>query len=508
MRQVNRLRTAVSARFPATAQVLASLAAAVLVSGCLLLSGCLFATDDKVAGGAQDFPNTVALGIAASSHISDNSEWNQFSAIPSALPSFQGADSLVVPPERLYARAKFGSGAGKASGSGGMGGLAKTAAAGSGTGAAALFDTTWFDLSDTATLKVGRLIHQVEAELKLTGDTITKGDTVTFKWDANADDGIPGNELLLEAKGTKLWKGSDRRESYRYENTDSAGGFDRGIFLQRLPAYLPAGFKFRFYIMVPGPDGDISTKADNRPVYYAFARIKTVAGSSPDTLESFDITDADGDGTLWAAGDSGIVDFRQKTPTPVSRPSVESVTQKLRAVLFKDESKTYAIAFRESRVEKDGKRVVFSVRGVRDGVDSTFAPGDTVNVTVHVEFPETARMVEKTSRFKVILGNAPKKFSDNQLLRYSLEAVWRKDLATTKLVFTPDRIVAASELSITGSLQLSVDFGGGRTGEAEGRFENKLIDVVLNDLRADGKRKKIHLIWDVSGTRLKQEAVE
>jgi hypothetical protein len=471
----------------AAAPILARLAAALWLSGCFLFSGCLFATDDKVAGGAQDFPNTVALGVAASSHISDNSEWNQFSAIPSALPSFQSADSLVVPPESLYARAKLGTGAGKGAGSG---------------GAAALFDTTWLDLSDTATLKVGRLIHQVETAVKI------KGDTIAFKWDANADDGIPGNELLLEAKGAQLWKGTDRREAYRYENTDSSGGFDRGIFLERIPALLPEGFKFRFYIMAPGPDGEISARADNRPVYYAFARTRTVAGSSPDTLESFDITDADGDGTLWAEGDSGIVEFRQKTPTPARRPSVESVTQKMRAVLFKDETMTYAISFRESRVEEDGKKVVFSVKGVRGGADSTFAPGDTVNVSVHVEFPETGRMVEKTSRYKVILGNAPKKFSDNKLLRYSLEAVWRKDLATTKLVFTPDQTVAADELSITGSLRLSVDFGEGRTGEAEGRFENKLIDVVLNDLRADGKRKKIHLIWDASGTRLKQEVVE
>lgn len=496
MRQDTRLRI--------SAPISVLLAAALSISGCLLstglLTGCLFATDDKVAGGAQDFPNTVALGVAASSHISDNSEWNQFSAIPSSLPSFQSADSLVVPPESLYARAK--SGAGNGAGSGGIGGQAKSAAAESGAGAAALSDTTWFDLSDTATLKVGRLIHQAETVTKI------KGDTVTFKWDAKSDDGISGNELLLEAKGAALWKASDRRETYRYENTDSTGGFDRGIFLERLPAFLPAGFKFRFYIMVPGPDGDIATRADNRPVYYAFARTRTVAGASPDTLESFDITDADGDGTLWAAGDSGIVDFRQKTPTPALRPSVESITQKMRAVLFKDESRTYAISFRESRVEKDGKKVVFSVKGARDGADSTFAPGDTVNVIVHVDFPEDTKMAEKTSRYKVILGNAPKKFSDNQLLRYSLEAVWRKDLATTKLVFTPDRTVAAGEMSITGSLRLSVDYGNGRTGEAEGRFENKIIDVVLTDLRADGKMKRFRINWDAFGNVLKQYAVE
>jgi hypothetical protein len=56
-------------------------------------------------------------------------------------------------------------------------------------------------------------------------------------------------------------------------------------------------------------------------------------------------------------------------------------------------------------------------------------------VSHHVEFLEAARMAEKTARYRVILGDAPKKFSDKTLLKYSLEAVWRKDLDTTKFIF-------------------------------------------------------------------------
>ncbi len=476
--------------------------ASLLPAAALLFSGCLFSTDTKVAGGAQDFPNTVALGTAASSHISDHTEWNQFSVIPSALPSFQSADSLVVPPESLYAKAKIGAGAGAGLGKSGAS-ESQQGATPSGTfGAAAITDTNWLDLSDTATLKVGRFIHQQESLLK------TKGDTVTFKWNDQARDKVIGNELLLEAKGAEQWKASDRRDAYRYENTDSAGGFDRAVFSDRLPAILPAGFRYHLYIMAPGPDGDIATKADNRPVYYAFARTKTMAGAPADTLESFDIVDADSDGTLWGAGDSGVVDFRQKTPAPALRPSVESATQKMRAVLFKDGQKTYPISFKESRVEKDGKKVAFSVKGYRGGIDSTFNPGDTVTVTVHVDFPDDSKMIEKTTHYKVILGNAPKKFSDNALLKYTLEAVWRKDLATTKLVFTPDKAVAADELSITGGLSFSADFGNGHTAEAEGRFENKIIDVALTDLRADGKLRHFRINWDALGKVLKQVSLD
>ena len=472
---------------------------AALFSGAL--TGCLSGTDDKVAGGAQDFPNTIALGAAASSHISDNSEWDQFGNIPSALPSFKNADSLIVAPESLYARAKsVGAPDARA-------GIAKsgTAAAGvAGAGKAALYDTTWFDLSDTSTLQVGRLIHQQETAFKI------KGDTVTFRWNEQARDGVPGNELLLEAKGADLWKATERRQAYRYENTDSTDGFDRGLFFDRLPTLLATDFRYRFYIVAPGPDGSMAAQADNRPVYYAFARIRSAgaSGGAVDTLESFDIVDADGDGTLWGAGDSGVVEFRQKIPEPAMRNTVASLAQKMRAVLFKDEQKTYPISFRETRVDKDGRKVVWSVRGFRNGIDSTFAPGDTVVVTHHVEFPEAAKMVEKTARYRVILGDAPKKFSDNALLRYSLDAVWRKDLTTTKFVFTPDAPVPSRELSIAGDLEFTADFGSGHTTEAMGRYENKIIDVVLNDFRPDGKKRKFRVNWDALGKVLKQTVLE
>ena len=350
---------------------------------------------------------------------------------------------------------------------------------------------------------MGRLIHQQETLLKI------KGDTVTFRWNELARDGVAGNELLLEAKGADLWKATERRQAYRYENIDSAGGFDRGLFYDRLPTVLDSVFRYRFYIVAPGPDGGMAAQADNRPVYYAFARVRFAGNAgAADTLESFDIVDADGDGTLWGAGDSGVVDFRQKIPSPARRPSVESVVHKMRAVLFKDEQKTYPISFRETRAEKDGRKVVWSVRGFRGGVDSTFVPGDTVVVTHHVEFPEAARMVEKTARYRVILGHAPKRFSDNTLLRFSLEAVWRKDLTTTKFVFTPDAPVPSQEASTAGDLEFTADFGAGHTVEAAGRFENNVIDVVLNDFRPDGKERRFRVNWDAVGKVLKQSVLE
>src|SRR3954469_6457396 len=74
---------------------------------------CIFSTEEKVAGGAQDFPNTVSLGTAASTHIEDHTGWDQFSVIPSSLPTFADAESLVVAPDTVSASPKIAA-AGKA----------------------------------------------------------------------------------------------------------------------------------------------------------------------------------------------------------------------------------------------------------------------------------------------------------------------------------------------------------------------------------------------------------
>lgn len=456
-------------------------------------AGCIFSTNDKVAdGGAQDFPNTVALGMAASTHIDDHTGWDQFSVIPGSLPSFADAESLVVDPDTSALKAKAA--APIAAG--------KTAADKAGAGkAAAGADTLYWDLSDTASLNVAHLIRLSETALK------AKGDTLTWRYAGMASAGLPTLGVLLESKGAETVLATGRRTAYRYENTDSAGGLDRAIFLQRLPTYLPAGFKYRLLIVLAAPDGGFDLAAGARPAYYAYARTRTVEGAAPDTVETFEITDVDGDGALWGEGDSGVVDFRQTVPNPAGRPAVELIVQRMRAILFKQESRTYPVSFRETRTEKDGKKTVFSVHGVRNGEDSTFLPGDTAWVAVHTDFPDGAKLAEKTARYKVLLGGEPKRFADNLLLRYSLEAVWHKgdSLASTKFVFVPGRPVPASELSISGDWDLSAALANGHAAHAVGTFLDKLIEADVADTASDGKVRRFHAKWNAQGAPLSQK---
>jgi hypothetical protein len=465
-----------------------------LSAALLALAGCIFSTDEKVAdGGAQDFPNTVTLGMAASSHIGDHADWDQFSVIPNSLPTFADAESLVVAPETTAVNAKVAAA---------MTAAGKTAAGGAGKAAAgAASDTVYWDLSDTASLGVARLIRQSGTAFK------AKGDTLTWRYAGEVSAGQPSLGVLLESKGAETVLATGRRNAYRYENTDSAGGLDRAIFLQKLPALLPAGFKYRLLIALAAPGGGFDFAAGARPAYYAYARTRTVDGAAPDTTETFEITDVDGDGTLWGEGDSGVVDFRQRLPNPAARPAVAMIAQRMRAILFRQESRSYPVSFRETRTEKDGKKVVFSVRGVRNGEDSTFLPGDTAWVTVHTDFPEGAKMAEKTARYKVELGGEPKRFSDNKLLRYSLEATWHRgdSLASTKFVFVPGRAVPASELSISGDLDLSADLANGHTAHAVGTFLDKVIEADVTDTAPEGKVSRFHAKWNAAGLPISQK---
>ncbi|HLP41050.1 MAG TPA: hypothetical protein VK465_06050, partial [Fibrobacteria bacterium] len=373
---------------------------------CLLLSaltGCLFEDDDKVAGGAEDFPNTLAaLGGSTAGNIAAHGEWDQFASMPQL--DVAQADSLVVGPGEVgLPTAKAG---------------ASPAAKGSATIAAAVTAAeTVLDLSDTATLGVGRIYFRDEGLLRV------RTDTVVFLWDDKARDSVRGNETLLEKRGSELLKARFNLKAYRFENLDSTGGFDRAVFHEADLKAATGAVHHKALVVMPGPDGDFSARADNQPVYYATAR--TLAG---DTLDILEVTDADGDGRLWGAGDSGLVDARYRLTEPALRPTVAQVTQRLKAMLFKEAGRSYPVAFSETRLDKDGRKVGFSVRGFRGGADSTFGPGDTVVVTVRTTPPPNsqARFLERIARYRIRLAEEPGRFAGNTLLHFTMETTWRE----------------------------------------------------------------------------------
>jgi hypothetical protein len=328
-------------------------------------------------------------------------------------------------------------------------------------------------------------------------------DTTVFRWDDQARDGIRGNETLLESRGGRLVKGVlFHLDAYRYENLDSAGGFDRGTFYE---ADLKAtgALHHRLIVVKPGADGDFAAKSDNRPVYFATAR--TRAG---DTLDVFEVTDADGDGQLWGENDSGLVDVRHRQTDPLLRPAVKSFTQRMRAVFFRQTGKSYPVSYSETRVDRDGRKVTFSVRGYRNGADSTFGPGDTVTVTVRTmpAAESESRFEERTARFRIRLADAPGHYAGNTLLRFSMETKWRegafrkRPIVSTRLTFIPDAPVPSGTASVTGKVEVEVVFADGGTATLDGALEGTLADRRLTGRKVrlvGGPRSGVfRVVWD------------
>jgi hypothetical protein len=461
----------------------------------ILLAGCLFETsENRVAGGAEDFPNTLSsLGAATAWNLADHGEWDQFSNIPAIDPG--EADSLVAGPQVL---AKPGSPAfpgvpgvaGTASGAA----LPKTAAA----------DTAEWDYSDTSSLGVARRIARGATALRI------RTDTTTVRWDDKARAGAPLAELtLLESRGSEDWRLTARLTAYRFENTDSAGGFDRAAFYERLPR--PGGiYHHKLLVVQPGPDGDFAAKADNVPAYYG--TLRTRAG---DTLDAFEVKDADGDGLLWApGGDSGLVDVRHRQTEPALRPAVARFTQRMRAVLFKDGARTYPVAYAENRTDKDGRQVVFTVRGTR--ADSAFGPGDTVTAVVRtVPSPDSeGRVLERTGRYVIQLPADPADHAGRALLRFSMETRWREGafpkgrLSATRLDFIPDAPILPGRLDLAGTLKLEAELAGGGTGSVEARIQDRRIDAGQVEIRLPAATRRFKVEWDgVDGRILREETL-
>jgi hypothetical protein len=63
-------------------------------------------------------------------------------------------------------------------------------------------------------------------------------------------------------------------------------------------------------------------------------------------------------------------------------------------------------------------------------------------------------------------------------------------------------------LSITGSLELDASLANGHTATATGRYQDKIIDVILDDKAADGILRRFHIQWNALGKLLKQEKAD
>jgi hypothetical protein len=368
-----------------------------LVIVLLAFAGCWFDSGTQVAGGAEDFPNTItALGKVAAADISSHTQWDQFQGIPQPPDVQSMADTLLTPV------------------------LSKVAA------------------SSLSVLVLDKSANQ---------DPLDDDDNAHYTVDKHNRD---GDSLITHIQ------------------------------------------------VCGGPDGKVNTKADNRFVEYDDLRIR-----NGDTLEWTWLHDADGDGTLWGDGDSGVVEMLYINKSPFLMPQVASRALTLKARIYHRGDSSVLLSYQEHDSLNNGTLIVFKAKGIRG--DSALIPGDTALVTYDQTPSLAARLMTSKSRYMVRLSAQPWQFSGNALLRYTIENRWRSGVIRHSVFdFTPGAPVVSGHLDIRGDFNDTTEDQTGAIGYLQGGLNGDTIQVDMRELR-DGKNKNYRMVYDSQGEIRRQE---
>jgi hypothetical protein len=238
-----------------------------------------------------------------------------------------------------------------------------------------------------------------------------------------------------------------------------------------------------------GSDGDFQKEADNR-----FVRYSLTITLGADTLSYAEISDADGDGYLVDNGssvDSCMVDIVTKSHELLQ----PATTTTARMVVFTaDSMKNYAVRY--GVVNRYLGRTVTWRIVAADG-DTTFYPGDTINVSRIVEPAGSDSFATDTCVLRAVLGADPRDSLDDALIGISLhttnrsgrETVFRWNAATP---------VKSGQLPRDGTVFFRLASIDKSWIEVTGTISETSISAEVTTSGG----KKYTVVWDSSGQQL------
>ncbi|MBD3392841.1 MAG: hypothetical protein GF418_12110, partial [Chitinivibrionales bacterium] len=244
---------------------------AVLLLGCSTGSG-----PDDVAGGGDEFPNSAALGKRMAEELDAYDNWDDDLQAVQAVPEPTTSAGLDIESTAQ--------------------GLARSRRA------AVDSTVTLIDSSDTADGIVRVTVTVYDA-------AFVQYDTLLYAWDDAYRDAVAGNEHFVYAASNTVF-GTDSVVYYCYADSDGDGVINdpaaptsRASSLTMTRAGDAAAYAY--FEVDAGPDRDFDTESDNLVLAgWAFQTLGT------DTVASYGMADADGDGILVDAGsaDSCLID--------------------------------------------------------------------------------------------------------------------------------------------------------------------------------------------------------
>lgn len=453
-------------------------------------TGCLFSTkDERQAGGAEDFPNTLeVLGKAAIAQIETQGEWDEFGNMPSAVNGLSEWDSSLTDSETVSPRIKLG--------------LAKKTAMQA--------DTVFWDMRDTTQGYVRRIYVRNGLGVQRDEDTLVFAYDEAFKAnDYSAVTVLARHGRSVRLAGIKAWsftdgdavKGVDQgnltyvanfaqsvRSHFIEVRVDSTVGAQSGLAMANLTLLRDTLFAV----------DRLMQWRNFEPVSYRFVRVR-----GADTLETLVLRDADGDGRIFK-GDSGWVSLVHVTVAPPLRPSIVQTLQRSRGWLLREDLRFIPRFYHERREERDGKTVDFRVRGL--GLDSAYAQGDTLVVDNEVNWPEPAQLASRRDVYRVLLAE-PTSGLKNRMLQAIAVWNWRSGLLQqSRLVFRPLQPASAGQLQVEGKVTMTLVYTDGRTGELDGDYTREDLNARYTEAQA-GSQRRFKVTWDKFG-QLRSRAVD
>ena len=244
-----------------------------------------------------------------------------------------------------------------------------------------------------------------------------------------------------------------------------------------------------------GPDHNFNTKFDNRVREFDVLRTR-----NSDTLEWTRLTDSDGDsdGVLWGEGDSGTILLRYVSFSQPLKPQVQRRSITLQAAIYHRGDSAVLRTYRDENLLENGTFTVLSAKGIR--ADSSLRLGDTAIITFDQTPSADAALQQSNSRYWVRFGTQQWRFTDNALLHFSVENLWRSGVIRHSLLdFTPAEPLVSGRIDIHGDFTVSTENYDGTSADVTGTFQGDTIQAEMYELRG-GKRTGYHMIYDSRGT--------
>jgi hypothetical protein len=414
----------------------------------LLLAQC--STGPSVAGGGDDFPNSFsALGKRVQNNI--KSDWSIDTGMSSQLSQINTSFEIKNPLTKT---------------------LQKFQVSGC--------DSTWVrivrnllyiskrtcsDTSETVDTAVFRFSQTDTSLFYYSQKSISK--RLPFKVDFSSYSDLDGDSILVGANVKTA------KASVIYE-TKIPGGINHFIRTD----------------IDAGSDLNFITAGDNKILY--FSALTMLAA---DTLEYYEITDADQDGFVIGNTDSSFVDYLSLTKEKIGLVNKRVYA---RYVIFPSAaSKNYPIRYSVS--ESGGGWLINAIIKTIHG-DTDFYVGDTIDLVRTIELSPGDTLLSDTASIRAVRLKQSDASISHKLVGIHVHTTLKKGSEREFIFnFEPETPILDGAVPDSGTIQMKVIKDNSGIIDISGALSGSQLSVIITD--SDGTRYAV--IWDKDGNVLK-----